>query len=173
MPDPLTEADKESLTKLLGSPLDFPQPFKDWLQDYVALQLPLIPYKNFLGAKLNIAKSSAYIAASEGTLSATYTDLTTVGPTITGLVDGQYVFLYGAHVNANDLAWFSISINGAAASDDQGAMTSWQATLVRAHLATVKNANSNSVQMKYRNGHGGTTKSFSNRWLAAIRVATG
>jgi hypothetical protein len=172
MPE-FSPADQPDLDKLLGVPIFFPDEFKTWLADYVATNIPLIPFQSFLGARLNIARSGDYIATEEGTTSASYVDLATVGPQITGLVNGVYLALYGARLNATDFAGMSISVNGGTPSDDDMISSGQAGTMARGSVFNLQQDHNNSLRIKYKNIHGGLTKNFSNRWLVAIRVSTG
>lgn len=154
---------RETAEKLLSAPLLFPDEFKRWLGDFVATNVPLIPYSHIFGAKHNTARSGASITASESTTSTTaYVDLTTAGPSITGIANGTYLVMYGAR--CRDRA--SISVNSAAPSDDDsiwGEEAGPAAT--RMKIVSLNSNNENSIAMKYRG-----TNAFSHRWLSIMRL---
>ena len=139
----------------------FPDEFKRWLGDFFATNIPLIPYSHIFGSKQNTARSGVSVTASETTASTAYTDLTTVGPEITNIADGTYLVMYGVQCRARA----SISVNGAAASDDDSI---WgeeaDPAAARMKIVSMSNNNSNSVKMVYKNG------TFSHRWLSIMRL---
>lgn len=173
MPDSaLSPADADVLQKLLSAPIFFPETFKDWLTDFVGTNIPLIPYTHFFGAQLNIARSGNSITASESTTSSTYTDLTTVGPTITGLGDGTYVVLFGCHLLGQG-ALAAVSVNGSTPSDDDAIHESEiEVTGGRGLFVTLKNNGNSTLTMKYRKD-GGASATFKNRWMTVLRVGAG
>lgn len=147
--------------KVLGNPILFPDEFKTWLSDFVATNVPLIPFSHIFGARLNTARSGQYVATSESTTSAAYTDLATVGPQVTNLSDGTYLIVYGAESRSR----YSVSINGAAASDDDSIYcVEAVVPAARAKISSLKNNNANTICMKYING------SFKNRWMVVVRI---
>lgn len=151
--------------KVLGAPIFFPKEFKDWMTDYVATNIPMIPFTSVFGAALNIAKSGSFIAASESTTSAAYADMATVGPQITNLVDGSYIFMFGAYARARA----AVNYNGTTPSDDYSIRgVEGQMAMSRAQLKTVKNNNVNSAKVQYKAG-----APFARRWLIALRVGAG
>lgn len=157
----LPEETRQTLDGLIGKPIFFPQEFKNWLMDYVAVNIPLIPYGQILGARQNTGRSGVSITASESTASTSYTDLATVGPQLTNIADGTYLIMYGVRCRARA----SISINGAAASDDDsiwGEEASPAAT--RMKIVSLSNNNANTVKMVYESG------TFSHRWLSIMRL---
>lgn len=170
--DPLTDEERKRVDMLLSTPLFFPDALKTWATDWFATNIPLIPYTQFLGARLNIAKSGNFIVTGEATASGTYTDLATVGPTISGLVDGDYLIAFGAWMSGQG-AWVSRSINGAAASDDFGINESDSVlAAARADIVNLKNNNVNEIKLKYRRD-GGASPTFARRWIVAVRISTG
>lgn len=150
---------------ILSSPIHFPQEFKDWLPDYVAQNIPMIPYTAVFGSKQNIAKSGQFIATSESTGSGTYADMATVGPQVTNLVDGSYIFMFGAYARARA----AVMYNGVTPSDDYSIRgIEGEMAMGRAQLKTMKNNHLNSAKLQYKAG-----AAFSRRWLIALRVGTG
>lgn len=151
--------------KLLEAPIFFPPEFKDWLADYVATNIPMIPYSNVLGARLNIARSADFIATSESTGSSSYTDLATVGPQLQNIVDGTFIFFYGAQCRSR----MAPSYNAATPSDNESLRgTEGEIAMSRVSLKVMKNNNLNSVKLQYKTG-----AAFARRWLVALRIGTG
>jgi len=172
MPDALDQAGRDQLDRLLSGTIFFPDGFKTWVTDWFATNVPLIPYTHFLGARLNIARSGDFIATDESTASATYANLSTIGPSISGIADGDYLVMFGAFSTGQGSVC-SREINGAAADDAFGI---WQnesaAALARGDIVSLKNNNNSSIVLKYRKDGGGSAN-FSNRWLVIIRISTG
>lgn len=168
--DGLNEEERELLKRLLANPIEFPDKFKQWVGDFFAQNVPLIPYGNLLGSKLNIAKSGDYISTLEGLGPAAYDDLATVGPSINGIADGIYVVLWGARVTGGDhTSYMGLSVNGDTPSDADSAPSASIMTIAWGRLLTLKNDNNSSIVCKYK----GTQANWGNRWLVIIRVATG
>lgn len=168
--DALTEQERAILQKLLSNPLEFPKEFKEWVSDYFATNVPLIPYGTFLGSKLNIAKSGDYIATSQGPGGLAYGDLATVGPSIIGIADGVYVVIWGATTTGGEHPGnMAISVNGDTPVDSQSAGSAESQTIASSRLVTLKNDNNSTIVCKYK----GTQQNWGNRWIVLVRVATG
>lgn len=133
---------------------------------------PAIGISNILGFSQFTANSNSVITA-ETTTSASYTDLATVGPTLTGLPDGQYIILYGAASSSSatgtQTAFVSVSVNGATAVDNDGAenQNNAIASVARAITSTLSNGGNNTITLKYRSTSG--TATFAFRWLIALK----
>ena len=176
MSEILVEEERERLERLLSTPLLLPQEFKDWLIDLVERKTPMIPYTQILGARLNTAKSAQVINTSEITGSGTYADLTTPGPLVENLVDGQFLILYGDNVGSA-LPLSSLSLNGSTPSDDDalartGANGTVGSSAFRGVIKTAKNDNQNTIKMQYKTTGGGGP-AWSRRWMALFRVSGG
>lgn len=151
--------------KVLSTPLFFPAAFKEWLSDYVATNIPLIPYGQVLGTRVNTAKSASFIATSESTGSASYTDLATVGPEIKNIADGTYVIFFGANCRSR----CAVMINSTEAVDNDSLRgTEGQISMGRTLFKTLKNNHVNSAKMRYKTG-----AAFKDRWMVLLRVGTG
>lgn len=157
----LTESQREDLDKMLGNPILFPKEFKNWMMDFVAVNIPLIPFSHLFGSHVNIARSGNFVPTSESTASPTYTDLATVGPQLQHLADGTYLIAWG--VTSRQRA--SISVNGATPSDDDSLWaTEMNPPGTRMKIVSMKNNNDNSVKIQYKSG------TFQDRWLTVIRI---
>lgn len=122
-----------------------------------------------------LATVATPILTSQTRTSATYGNLTTVGPSLADLPDGQYLLLFGAAAKcdtATILAVMSLSYNGAAASDND-AVVSGAADFVSVARAvtTTLSTGDNSVDAKYKISTTAATATFENRWLVAIKYA--
>lgn len=167
---PLDEQTRDFMRRLLANPIEFPDEFKRWVGDYFATNVPLIPYGNLLGARVNIAKSGDYISTQEGPATTAYGDLSTVGPSVTGLADGVYVVLWGAVTGGGEHeGYMGISVNGDTPQNAESAGSQFDQNIAHGRLITVKNDHNTSMVCKYK----GTQQTWGQRWLAVIRVATG
>lgn len=132
--------------------------------------------------------NSATVATTETTTSTTYTDLATVGPSVTLIVgpSGQALITISAlsfRVAINNSAWISVDVSGAstvAASDTNSAECSnlnygsgsglaLAACHSRTFLLTGLTPGSTTFRMKYRID-GGTAYSFFNRSIAVFAL---
>ncbi len=167
---PLEEAQRELLKKLLANPIEFPEAFKRWVGDYFAQNIPLIPYGNFLGSKVNIAKSGDFILTTQGPATSAYGNLATVGPSIVGLADGVYIVLWGASTTGGAHEGFmGVSVNGDTPLDSESAGSQFDQQIAHGRIITLKNDHNSSIVCKYK----GTQQSWGGRWIVVIRVATG
>lgn len=177
----LSQEEREQLQRQLGFPEEFPQKFGAWILDYVRLNGQL-PRSSIVGLP-NLTPGFSIVTTDQTTSNTSYTDLGTVGPQITGLGDGIYLVLFGCQMTVTANIWggaMSIASDDTAASDANGfaiVMTTAEGAEVeaynlpgmRAHLMTLTHGNNNTLTAKYRYVSG-TNPSYSNRWLAAIRV---
>lgn len=122
--------------------------------------------------------SFAYVPTQEGTTSTAYTDLTTVGPSVTVAVVDQLTFFFGAFIFSSAVAGIAIAafeVSDAAGtlsgpSDEHAAFGEFQTT---SRASTMMSGFTNSgmaegpatVILKYRNATGGSTANFAQRWL--------
>ncbi len=152
------------------------QDFSSWLKDKLVidgLEVPISQVTGFSGFTFQTAE----VGDSEATTSTSYTDLTTPGPQLTGLPDGSYAIFYGCTVSAaaGELAFSSISINGAAASANDEILATLHAasyffTPTRLVTKTLTGGGGNSIRMKYRT-NGGVSVTFQRRWLSVVKYA--
>jgi len=162
----------------LAHPLEFPPEFKQWLADYVALQVPKFPISQVFGFQLQRVRT-ATVDTEQSTASTSYTDLATAGPTLSNLANGFYIIIFGADMQttggsaANVL--MSPAINGATPSDNDSSQaktafpneTSYM-RIIMVHLDTPGGLNE--IIMKYRTTTG--TASYGFRFLHALKVLT-
>ena len=126
------------------------------------------------------AAQYATVTTEQAITSDTYADLGTAGPSLSNLPSGKYLFLYGAALEGRPtdngtIAWMSVSVNGAAASDSDGIRQQGALAIPasRATIATLRTP-SNTVTAKYRWSSSGVPASnptASYRWLVALKYA--
>jgi hypothetical protein len=139
------------------------------------------PISQVVGFQQFNAIPATSIAAAEGTSSATYVDLATVGPSLSTLGNGKYLLLFGARFSGGSTqarGRMSVSINGATALDANGLLgggpddvtNALPPTSLMLALPVTLSASPNSVVAKYRQDQGGANLAeFSQRWLVALR----
>jgi hypothetical protein len=164
---------RDEIRAYLQDPLGFPSEYKGWLPEWITQVGIDVPISQITGFSGFTAQAATRISVSEGTGSATYVDLATVGPTLTGLPDGQYaVFVGAAAVTTSGVCFMAIAENGAAASDSQSAQfatTTGGVSGAAAYLTTLNNGGNNTLEAKYRTTAG--TGTFNHRWLIALKYA--
>lgn len=124
------------------------------------------------------AWETSFIDTSESTASTTFTDLTTVGPTVTVTTGSRAMWIlncFTSNNTANVARRASVEVSGAtsiSASDNRGLLHDGTAGSVNGfrtsatHLETALTAGSNTFTMKYRTHS--NTASFSQRELIVI-----
>ncbi len=173
----MTEEDRKLLSKVLSKPLQFPENFKGWLSDYIATNIPKLPISHIYGFKLEGVRIAPTITTFESTSSATFGNLATVGPQLTGVADGLYLVFYGAKTFTTDFALgtfsrMGIEVNGAAITSDnrieqpqRGGIGESMSFMVRA-----SNDHNNTFIAKYASDTAGEQVSFEKRWLVLFKV---
>jgi hypothetical protein len=164
---------REEIRQYLQDPLGFPEEYKGWLPEWITQAGIDVPISQVIGFSQFQVQPANNVLTSETTASTSYTDLATVGPSLSGLADGQYLLLYGcfSRNSGADLAVYAPSVNGAAAADvdqggQEGAAGAYTMRAVTKDLAADGN---NSVVLKYKVGGG--TGTFLNRWMLALKYA--
>lgn len=131
-----------------------------------------------LGAVRSI--NADYISTSQATGSTSYTDLATVGPTVT-LITGtdaiiDFGCLYFDDGNLGNDGIMSVAVSGAttiAASDTWYAFGSQGVNIEptsNGYKFTNLNPGSNTFTAKYKKSGGTSTASFQNRWLIVVAL---
>jgi hypothetical protein len=179
----LSPDERKALQRSLSFPEDLPPKFKSWLIDFIAVNVPQIPVSQIVGFQkfekgLVTVTAATEIVTSESVSGTTYVDAATVGPSLSGLLAGTYVLLWGAQIHtisdAAGVGRMSLSINGAAASDTDavlaGAGTTVNVTPSRGKVSTVAGL-TNTVVAKYSVFGGGTVE-FAKRWLIALKIGS-
>lgn len=115
--------------------------------------------------------------AEETTSSTTYTDLTTVGPQLTGLPDGKYQVSWGAAAKSstqNIRAKMSVSINGGVPDNTTQAYTLSTVSVGVSYTTTMTiqgQTGGNSIKCQYAMGATGATGTWGGRWLFALKIS--
>lgn len=157
---------------IFGVSADFLGQLRTWFEQ----NPPAIPVSQIIGFNQFTAQNAS-VLTQETTTSTTFADLATVGPTLSSLPDGQYLFFLGCvafNSGAGNQLTMSIDVNSAgASSSDQtaadGPAATYKVNLVRVVAKTLDNGGNNTVTCKYRVSAG--TGTFLNRWLIAIRFS--
>lgn len=175
MTEDLTQADLAEIEKMLGSPMALPSDFTSWWVEWLAGELQ--PQVLALGgAALIFFRSATVIATPESTTSTTYTDLSTVGPQLTGLSNGRWLFFWGCNHEASGgatICYMAIDAGGGPSDDYAARMRTVQdgdiAPGMYAQLVTLTGNDNNTVTAKYRK-LSGSTPIFRERWLVGVRL---
>ena len=173
-PAAVTDWFQQQLIAALSDPLfNLPKVFLTYMADYIATSGLSIPIGQVLGFSQFTVQQATPIITSETTTSATFDDLATVGPEITGLADGQYVILFGAALSASagDNAIMGIKINATEATTADPTVQTNATTLTSGATAMVKtlsNNGNNTLTARYESTGTGT---FAVRWLIALKFA--
>ena len=168
----LTDFDHRVAASILSltHALRLPKDTLGYLVDYLSMNQPLIPISQVIGftsftAQLAFTQGSGTITTS------TYGDLSDgVGPTLPGLPDGKYLFLYGA------VAKSSIAGGDAVISiqDDDTKLAFMhgtdESTLFGAATADLSSG-INSMTLRYRTGAAASTATFQYRRLISLKYA--
>jgi hypothetical protein len=162
-----------NLRNALASPLfSVPKPFETWMVDRVATAGFPLAISQIVGFGQYAARIDR-IQTSESTDSTTYTDLATVGPTLTNLPSGSYLLLYSAVVADTGFdAYVSPKVNSTEADDADALILSPSTIPIGGLFAAQKNlslSGPNTVTLRYKSPAASTT-SFSNRVLVALRT---
>lgn len=161
------------ITSIFDVSAEFLGQLRLWLEQ----NPPSIAITSILGfAQFTAQLARVVTGSSETTGSSVYGDLATVGPTLSGLPNGQYVMLYAAQAMTDTLghsAIVNVSFNGQApaANDLASVGTTAGSYAVGFTTVSLKNGN-NTAQLKYANDSTGSSiASFNRRALLAIKFA--
>lgn len=168
--------DEGDFKEFLKNPLEYPPEFKQWVGDWFALNLPKIPISQIHGFKLQSMHLAIDVATAQTATSASYQDLATAGPEVTGLSNGFYLALFGAYAfcAAGGTGYMSISMDGSTASDDNAALFAGsEAAMSGGRLVLVDFSTGNhnhSIKAKYKRAVADVE--FSLRWVHALKVVS-
>lgn len=168
----LTDAERKQITDYLSHPILFPADFKNWVSDYVGMNIPKISVNQIFGFELWSVKSADPVESSI-TLSNSASYASSGGPTLTGLANGFYIVLWGGNVGSfisgDHEAMLGLSVNGAtptvAAASDAGSFG------MAALVDLTQGLGSNTLEVKYKL-NSSTSRSVQERWLHALKVTT-
>lgn len=109
------------------------------------------------------------VSPEQATSSTSYTDLSTSGPTLTGLSAGSYVVFFGSSMTApaSQTSYMTVYANGADATNPVETQVGTNASLSRGFTTRLTGSN-NTLQAKYKVS-GGANGTFRYRWLIAIK----
>lgn len=175
----LSEQEAQLAARILSNPSYFPESFKSWIVQYLSLNGEQIPRSQIQGLSQQTARYSA-VDTNESRSSSSFGDLSTVGPELTELSDGNWIFLFGAEFRAisdgtDYSADMGLSINSAAVdtadSNHQGmdGILGVEMMSSRAVYKTIANNNNSTVTCKYKS-NGTDTFEWRYRWLIGIKV---
>lgn len=166
------------LSAAMRNPNLIPSDFMSYLVDYIQTQRLIIPVGQVFGFQQTKPNSDA-IQTQESTTSGSYTDLATVGPTISGLSAGTYVVIFGAYIVTNTTStagYMSVASDTQAAADSHsihgvgGLTVAYSAAT--AFVITLSQTGGNTLTAKYKSSDGTTVCNFGNRWMVALRVSS-
>lgn len=175
----LSEEERAAVESLLGSPLDFPNRFKQWFIEYMAQNIPPFPIDHVQGY-VKTRGYGAQVAPGNITIGGGWTNLGYVGPNFTGLPGGDYIMIWGMYCPNNVLSGVIYRmgpvIDGAGSPSESQACKvsagSVGSTGARARLITV--ADQGSLEFEYRadlwSGGPGSGASVDQAWANLIRV---
>lgn len=178
----LSAEERKALQRSLSFPEDLPPKFKSYLIDFIAVNLPQIPISQIVGISTletrilgAISAQLNKTSASESTASTSYTNLTTVGPTLT-VRDGIYAVFHGSSMQSHAVgfpartAYMTMEINGSNQGDGEAATVSSDSMVTgfTINLETLTLA-TNTITAKYKVS-GGDGATFASRFLFALRI---
>lgn len=158
------------------NPSLIPPNFMAYVVDFIQTQRLNIPIGQVVGYTQTRAQQ-ARVSTSETTpASVAYVDLTTVGPKLDGLGDGQYIFWFGALNNqgAGASSFMGLKINGTEADDANAVQWITNGSFIpgaTAISARLSSGGPNTVTARYRTSVAATPATFANRWLIAQKIA--
>ena len=159
------------IDNIFGVSAEFLGELKTWLEQ----NPPAIPVTQIVGFSQFTIQSATSVNTSETTTSGTYTDLATVGPQLTGIPDGTYVFFFGCTLETSSTtfsAYCGLELNSSSPTSELQIISNSAVFVpgVRVSVGSLSNGGNNTVTAKYRTD-GGATGTFSNRYLHALRVS--
>lgn len=173
-----TQEDVALMQRVFGAaaanPLMLPPDFMSYILDYIQTSRLIIPIGQVFGF-VQYMPGFTSIETEQSTTSISFTDLGMTGPEVDGLVDGQFIALWGASCFTSDAtkqALVALSVNGVT---DTTIYTECQGgspvSVARGTVLTLANGGSNSVKCMYASGDAASTASFRHRWLILLRVS--
>ncbi len=180
-----SQEDLVRLDEILRSP-DGEKELMSWVKDWTAAHLAVTNGSQIIGVPNLAFVEAPMVAAPGSTTSGTFVDLTNVGPTLSGMSDGNWILFWGCTIREiggiDSVGQMSILPSWAGESDSQ--VASAQVTANSMNNAVYSRAfgtqgpavvdptglGNNSCRARYRRQSGGGTVSFTNAWIAAVRV---
>jgi hypothetical protein len=170
----LTPQERSTVQRFLGFPEEFPPEFKDWLIDFLAVNIPQIPISQITGFGQFTATVGSRVDGQSSTTSSSYVELDGGHPQITGLGKGSYLIYHGCALEASSdviTARQSLKFNEETPVSDNAilgeGMHIFSASRVVQKTFTGPN---NTIKCVYAQEGGGTAY-FELRWIIAIKYA--
>lgn len=168
----LSQEERQQVRRLLQFPEEFPPEFKEWLLDYLAVNIPQIPIGNIMGFSQYQAVVGTRVDGQGSTSSTSYVDLDGGHPIITGLGAGDYLVMHGCAIesSANNItARQTVKYNNETALSDNAIMSDSQQIVSSSRIVT-KTFTNNNNQIKCQYAvEGAGTGFFQLRWLIALK----
>jgi hypothetical protein len=178
----LTEQQRNDIEKLLGSPLEYPQAFKDWVPQFLAQTIPYLPLSQISGVGTLKPWYDVIIGPEvSGVEKNTWGDLTfTPGPRVDEVSGGEYLAIWGYDYEAGNAgSWLAggVCIDGndpvgnafidGNSGTDEGYFN-WKA----ARITVPSDGELHFVKLKYMfdDGGSGGDCTVNYRWLILLRV---
>lgn len=175
-----SDQDVALMQRVLGAassrPDLIPEKFMAYVVDFIQTSNLMIPIGQIFGFSQFMFQAAPTVGTNESTAAVypSFVDLATVGPTLSGIPNGNYVFLFGCQAKntVGDGALMGVSVNGSTPNNTTSAATNMTGytQIMRASSAALS-AGNNTVTAKYSAGSGGGTSNFSLRFLYALKYA--
>ena len=179
--DVLSEEERKLVSELLGSPLDFPNRFKQWFVDYMAQNIPPVPVDHIQGYTKTRGFGDDGFSGNL-TIGGGWTDLG--GPEFTEIPAGTYLMLWGMYCPNNVSSGVKYSMGpvvdgGGSPSDSQARKASAGsvgASGARARIITVGGGTApGSLHFQYKaelwSGGPGANARVNTSFVTLIRVS--
>jgi hypothetical protein len=174
----MTLEDRALLDKMLKNPLQIPEEFKGWLQQYASTYaLPEIEeLAGFRTRRFQVATSIPTFEFLDNTPLSPHNlavDLATVGPILTGLENGKYAVFAGMYSKdgTGNSRFFRFVYDGVGGVFPPSAVIEGQSTGFDLHTFTTNLTTGHEIRLKYGIATDNRTAYFGLRWLAAVRVS--
>ena len=180
-----TQDDLKVLAKMLISSQGENE-LMSWIKDWVSAHLAITQGSQIIGVPLMLFAEATPVVTEESTVSATFVDLSTRGPELTGMADGNWIIIWGCLIRESGaldtVAQMAVQPSWAGLSDSQVASaqvfasTKSSAVFSRAFgaqgpaVVDSTGRGNSSIRGMYRRQAGTGTPNFSNRWLVAVRT---
>ena len=174
----LSAAERAKIDQFLGSPLQFPPEFKNYLSDYLAVNSPFIPVSQLQGYKGTLARNAIInteIDVNSGDApERTWNQFD--GPAITGLADGTYFVAFGCKTGRLTVGHALNKIGPAVNGSDPSVYAEFSdidpdAMIWRATEVTAQNNDNNTIELYYwYDLPNADASQFLHRWITTIRI---
>jgi hypothetical protein len=168
----LTDQERRTVQRLMGHPEDFPAEFKEWLLDFLAVNIPLIPISQITGFSQYQAVVGTRVDGQGSTTSTSYVDLDGGHPIITGLGAGDYLVFHGCALESSGAtvtARQSVKYNDETTLSDNAIMSDSTSIVSSSRIVTKTfSGNNNQIKCQYA-VEGSGTGFFQLRWLIALK----